>query len=183
MKKSTLILAATVLTLTGCSPSEKPPQPTPSISSSLPSSTTPTSEETSTSDQARTPDPTVPDKARPEEDTPVAEPTVVECLDGSPGSARWSDGSVSYSQWCIDTHEEEQVLEDEHQSGPADSEECAGPAAECGYGTADNGARNPTSGEIQTYHGCQDGYINDPDLCAAAEEVVRAADPDGTIYN
>ena len=195
MKKHTLILAATVLAVAGCSsPSEETPHPVPSTSSALSGSTTSTSPnstseessiqaETSTSDQTRTPDPTVPDNARQEKDAPSAEPTVVECLDGSPGSARWSDGSVSYSQWCFDAQEEEQVLDDEHQPAPVDSKECVGSAAECGYGTADNGARNPTSGEIQTYHGCQDGYITDPALCSAVEEVVRAADPDGTIYN
>ncbi|WP_454198651.1 hypothetical protein [Nocardia sp. Marseille-Q1738] len=32
------------------------------------------------------------------------EPYVVECLEGTPGPARWSDGSVRYSQWCFDTH-------------------------------------------------------------------------------
>lgn len=41
------------------------------------------------------------------------------------------------------------------------------PAYLCGYGTNDQGQRNPTSGEIQTLHGCQEGYINDPELCEA----------------
>lgn len=41
------------------------------------------------------------------------------------------------------------------------------PAAICGYGTNDQGQRNPTSGEIQTLHGCQEGYITDAELCDA----------------
>ena len=45
------------------------------------------------------------------------------------------------------------------------------PAYKCGYGTNSQGERNPSSGEIQTLHGCQDGYINDPELCSAVEWV------------
>lgn len=41
------------------------------------------------------------------------------------------------------------------------------PGAICGYGHNQYGQRNPTSGEIQTLHGCQDGYITDPELCRA----------------
>lgn len=41
------------------------------------------------------------------------------------------------------------------------------PAYKCGYGTNDQGQRNPSSGEIQTLHGCQDGYITDAELCGA----------------
>ncbi|QGU07164.1 hypothetical protein COCCU_06100 [Corynebacterium occultum] len=41
------------------------------------------------------------------------------------------------------------------------------PAYKCGYGTNDQGQRNPTSGEIQTLDGCQQGYITDPQLCEA----------------
>ncbi|MGP6173361.1 hypothetical protein [Corynebacterium sp. A21] len=41
------------------------------------------------------------------------------------------------------------------------------PAYKCGYGTNDQGQRNPSSGEIQTLDGCQEGYITDPQLCEA----------------
>lgn len=47
----------------------------------------------------------------------------------------------------------------------ADGGTCAG--AICGYGHNSQGERNPTSGELQTLHGCQEGYITDPELCAA----------------
>ena len=47
----------------------------------------------------------------------------------------------------------------------ADGGTCAG--YKCGYGHNSDGDRNPTSGEIQTLHGCQDGYITDPELCGA----------------
>lgn len=49
------------------------------------------------------------------------------------------------------------------------------PAAECGYGTAPNGNRNPSSGELQTQYGCQQGYITDEELCAQVEEVIQNA--------
>lgn len=48
---------------------------------------------------------------------PIAEPYVVECLDGTPGPARWSDGTTRYSQWCFDTRGGERYLEEESQSG------------------------------------------------------------------
>ena len=45
------------------------------------------------------------------------------------------------------------------------------PAYKCGYGHDENGNRNPSSGEIQTLHGCDEGYITDVELCAAVEWV------------
>ncbi|WP_311520219.1 hypothetical protein [uncultured Corynebacterium sp.] len=187
MKKLPLMFTAIAVALSGCSHDTEPaPAPT---STSI----TSTTEESSTAGTVESTEPSItseesqPEPVHPENDAPIAEqatlePTVIECLEGTPGPARWSDGTVSYSQWCFDTRGGEQYLENEHQAGLVETEECVGPAAVCGYGTADNGARNPTSGEIQTYHGCQDGYINDPHLCSATKDVVHAADPDGSIY-
>ncbi|WIM70184.1 hypothetical protein [Corynebacterium suedekumii] len=59
----------------------------------------------------------------------------------------------------------EETPQDLSNAPYADGGTCA--AAICGYGTNDQGQHNPTSGEIQTLHGCQDGYITDPELCAA----------------
>lgn len=108
----------------------------------------------------------------------VQEPYVVRCLEGTPGPAEWSDGSIAHSEDCFQQLGGPEYLEAERQAGLVPD----GGAAVHGYGYAENGARNPSSGEVQTYHGCQDGYINDPELCAAAESRVRAADPDGEIY-
>lgn len=105
------------------------------------------------------------------------EPYVVRCLEGTPGPAEWSDGSIAYSEDCFQQLGGPEYLEQEAQAGIV-----PGGAAVHGYGYAENGARNPSSGEVQTYHGCQEGYIDDPGLCAAAESVVRAADPDGEVY-
>lgn len=66
----------------------------------------------------------------------------------------------------------------EHVSVP----EPSGGAAVNGYGTAPNGARNPTSSELQTQWGCKTGTVTDAELCASVESVVRAADPDGSTY-
>lgn len=106
-----------------------------------------------------------------------AEPYVVECLEGTPGPALWSDGSTRYSEDCFQKLGGPEYLDQESQSGLQ-----PGGAAVTGYGYAPNGARNPSSGEIQAYHGCQDGYITDPALCAGAEAAVRAADPNGELY-
>lgn len=86
-------------------------------------------------------------------------PTIVECLEGTPGPTLMSDGTMQYTDYCFNLLGGPAYLEQESQSG------C--PAAVCGYGTNSQGQRNPSSGEIQTLHGCQDGYINDPELCGA----------------
>lgn len=112
-----------------------------------------------------------------DEETDNSEPYVVECLEGTPGPALWSDGSTRHSEECFQKLGGPEYLEQESQSGLQ-----PGGAAVNGYGYAPNGARNPSSGEIQAYHGCQDGYITDPDLCAGAETAVRAADPNGELY-
>lgn len=59
----------------------------------------------------------------------------------------------------------EEALRNSTTSPYDDGEHCA--AAICGYGTNSQGQPNPTSGELQTLHGCQEGYIDDPELCAA----------------
>lgn len=86
-------------------------------------------------------------------------PTIVECLEGTPGPTLMSDGTMQYTDYCFNLLGGPAYLEQESQSG------C--PAAVCGYGTNSQGQKNPSSGEIQTLHGCQDGYINDPELCGA----------------
>lgn len=67
---------------------------------------------------------------------------------------------------------QQQAPQQEAPQGGA-SPDC--PAAECGYGTAPNGNRNPSSGELQTQYGCQQGYITDEELCAQVGEVIQNA--------
>lgn len=117
-------------------------------------------------------------KSRPsDQPADTSEPHVVECLEGTPGPALWSDGEVRHSEDCFHALGGPEYIEEEGKSGLQ-----PGGAAVNGYGYAPNGARNPSSGELQTQHGCQQGYIDDPDLCSAVESVIRAADPDGEIY-
>lgn len=73
---------------------------------------------------------------------------------------------VSDSDQCEDIHPA-------HDGVPIpDGGTC--PAYLCGYGHDAEGNPNPSSGEIQGRDGCQQGYIDDPEYCAAIEEVFEA---------
>lgn len=63
-----------------------------------------------------------------------SEPRVVECLEGTPGPARWSDGADRYSQWCFDTHGGKEYFEGESRSG------AGGRPSSRGYTCYDNGS-------------------------------------------
>lgn len=171
--KRTMIAALLLTTvLTGCGNSDE--------ASEIPNTTETTthSEASSTSSSAisSTHESSDPETTPIPEPASVEEPTVVECLAGTPGPARWSDGNVSYSEWCFNQMGGAAYMEEEN---PAEAPQGA---AVTGYGTAPNGARNPSSGELQTQWGCQQGYIDDPALCDAVDEVIRSADPEGEIY-
>lgn len=115
----------------------------------------------------------------------AAEPYVVECLFGTPGPSRMSDGTIQNTDYCFYELGGPAYLEQEGQSGLgganqqpphdgvpiADGGTC--PAYLCGYGHDAQGNRNPTSGEIQTKHGCEQGYITDVELCAAVGSPVQ----------
>lgn len=84
-----------------------------------------------------------------EEASPAAapeEPYVVECLQGTPGPALWSDGTMAHSDYCWHANGGPAYAEAESQSGlksfedhegydpnPFRSDGCFGPAAVCGY--------------------------------------------------
>jgi len=53
----------------------------------------------------------------------VEKPYVVECLQGTPGPARFSDGSMAFSQWCFDQLGGEEYLRAERE---ANTFECDG---------------------------------------------------------
>lgn len=46
----------------------------------------------------------------------VAEPYVLECLFGTPGPARWSDGTTRFSQWCFDELDGDGYLRSEREA-------------------------------------------------------------------
>jgi len=135
--------------------------------------------------------------AEPETAAPQAEPYVLECEPGVPGPALWSDGSTRFSQDCYDQGvanrgsyrcpHTDSYVNDPSKCAPwqsnekpldqvpyADGGTC--PAYKCGYGHDANGNPNPTSGETQLMDGCEKGYINDPEKCAA---VARKAEQYG----
>lgn len=80
------------------------------------------------------------------------------------GTTFFTGGGSGWTQACADQMMA-QWTPPQPQSQTYDDDSCA--AAVCGYGYDENGNPNPSSGEIQTQHGCEDGYITDPDLCAA----------------
>lgn len=168
------MIAALLLTtvLTGCGDSDEVTE-TPSTTE-----TTTQSEASSASPSTSSPtyESSVPETTPVADSVPAGEPTVIECLAGTPGPARWSDGSVSHSDWCFNQMGGANYVE---EVNPAEDPQ---DAAVTGYGTAPNGTRNPSSGELQTQWGCRQGYIDDPALCDAVEEVIHSADPEGEIY-
>lgn len=109
----------------------------------------------------------------------AAAPSFVRCQLAD-GTALLTDGSTTYMDSCNESAGGPMVLRDgtsiyDHQPQVdldnipiADGGTC--PAARCGYGHDANGNPNPSSGEIQTKHGCDEGYITDPNLCAAVNE-------------
>ena len=121
MKYAISIIAATSLFLAGCSHNdgaglETPTSPT-STSSQTSSSSSPSSSSTNTPAPAAEPSPAPEQQVQPPAPAPVAEPTVVECLEGTPGPALWSDGTINFSQWCFDSSGGAQVLENESNAG------------------------------------------------------------------
>lgn len=179
MKRLLSTLAIIPLALAACSnQSDEVGHATSTTPTSTSSSTPATSSSApnSTSTTTSTPQPPAPETTEPAVDnysptSPVAaEPTFVACWEN--GYAQLSDMSVVEWPDCALPPQEAAKL----GPGPdpatipyADGGTC--PAYKCGYGTNSQGERNPSSGEIQTLHGCQDGYINDPELCSAVEWV------------
>ncbi|QGW24505.1 MULTISPECIES: hypothetical protein [unclassified Dietzia] len=123
--------------------------------------------------------------ATPADPAAASEPYVVECLFGTPGPSRMSDGTIRSTDYCFHEMGGPAYLEQEGRSGLggasqqpahdgvpiADGGTC--PAALCGYGHDEDGNRNPSSGEIQSQYGCEQGYITDAELCAAVGSPIQ----------
>lgn len=186
LRRTALVaILAIPLLLTACGGDDQDTTPTTTSSAATSSATSTTSSATS-STTTETPEP----ELTPEEPA-AAEPYVVECLPDPPGPATWSDGTVKFSQDCYDqgvanrgayqcpgtdSYVDDLSLCGNPQGAPdpatvpyAEGGTCA--AAVCGYGYDEYGTHNPSSGEIQGRHLCQDGYIDDPEYCAAIEDV------------
>lgn len=147
------------------------------------SSTTSTSSTSSTTTTSSTVISTTTVESEPTEKAMPAKPSFVECYED--GAALLSDGSIvadsvncdlgspqgKYQCPGTDSYvPDASYCAPEQNSYDAD-QECIGPAAECGYGYDEYGNRNPSSGELQAQWGCQQGYITDPELCAAVADL------------
>ena len=114
-KRSVAVLLLT-LTLSSCGAQsdqfDRPDLSTTGRTQIAPTSSAPATSEAGQSDVAEsesppTAEPPVPnettyDEAEQASSEPLGEPVVVECLEGTPGPARWSDGTVQFSQACFD---------------------------------------------------------------------------------
>lgn len=89
----------------------------------------------------------------------------------------WDYSDCNPSNGVIDPEEFNRILEEQNQQPSHDGVSVADggtcPAYLCGYGTDDQGNRNPTSGELQSRAGCEQGYITDVELCAAVGSPVQ----------
>jgi hypothetical protein len=125
-------LMSTVLLMTGCSEAGDTNDAAPIITTtttstaavSTPPSTTAstTTSLASSTESVPAPAPVFPSTTAAVVDT-VDEPYVVECLDGTPGPARWSDGTWAFSQWCFDQRGGDEYLRQERE---ANTVECDG---------------------------------------------------------
>lgn len=183
----TLVALAGLLALSACStpPAETAPSTTAASSTARSEATanpltTPITSDVVVTSVSATAVQSVPPTEAP---TPAA-PVVVECLQGTPGPARMSDGTMAFSQWCFDQLGGNKYLESERQANTfnCDGTVCRNPYTGGSYpdpnatvpvttvrtatpaeviqnqqGVAESGCS--TSGCIQTYFGCRDGYI------------------------
>lgn len=153
MRRAFLVIAALPLALAGCNSNGDATSP-PTSTSSTTSPTTSSSSAQASSSTAGTPTTTM----------EMASPTAIPKQTANPPEAAQPTPDVE--QTAVDDGAGEAV---NPATVPfANGGTCA--AAECGYGTDDNGKPNPSSGELQTLHGCEEGYITDAALC----EAVRA---------
>ncbi|PXW31302.1 UNVERIFIED_CONTAM: hypothetical protein DES50_10568 [Williamsia faeni] len=153
MRTSPLLLAvvaACSMTVAGCSSSTDDSDVPTSTSATVSSSEAAVAESPTSS-------PTTPVSVPPAEPPPPA-PITFECGDPSlyqSGTAIYSDGTTGYEASC-DTYVPPTGSQDQNGDGVISGFKRCGTA--CG--------EEPTSGEIQTQHGCEQGYITGP-LCHA----------------
>lgn len=185
MRPLLALSAAAMLSLAGCSsddpdPSTTLPATTTTATTSSTASSAPSSAPTSTTD-ATTPEPVPVAPASPataqEQARSIWAPPGqgIQC----PGTDAfvWDFADCNPSNGVIDPAEFARLGQQQNQAPAHDGVPIADggtcPAYLCGYGHDEQGNRNPTSGEIQTQHGCEQGYITDPELCAAVGSPIQ----------
>lgn len=165
-RKALLALAAIPALALGACGQDEAPTPSPSSTASSTSTSAKPTESEKPSPTSSTPSP----EAAPA----VEEPYVVECIFGTPGPSRMSDGTVQNTEYCGNQPGAQAYRDAESAAGldPSEIPYAEGgtcPAYQCGYGHDENGNPNPSSGELQTLHGCDEGYITDQSLCGAVQ--------------
>ena len=166
MYRTTAILGALLLTLavTGCANATSEPV---TVSVTATTTHTTTTTPTPTSEQSEPTEPTTaasaPAAASSQQLEPAPAPAPAQSnVFTSPGEGYQCPGTdafVTDPAYCTSTY---------LGGDPSYDENC--PAYLCGYGVDANGNPNPTSGELQTMHGCEQGYITDPSLCGAVAQ-------------
>lgn len=158
MKRLLSILAALPLMLAACtSTGDTTPATSSTVATSSTATSTSSTPSTSSTTSSATPSSTSAVAPVTEAPAPAVPPYVVECLEGTPGPALWSDGTTAYSQDCWEQRGGAEVAEAESNAGLpnpatipyADGGTC--PAYKCGYGHDENGNPNPSNSEIQSW--------------------------------
>lgn len=187
MRRPFLVLSAAVIFgLAGCSTNDPDPSTTPESTTAINPSTSTTTSRTTSSAPTVTTDVTTPEPAPAVPALPATAQEQTRSIWAPPGQGIqcpgtdafvWDFADCNPSNGVIDPAEfarlgQQQNQEPAHDGVPiADGGTC--PAYLCGYGHDEQGNRNPTSGEIQTQHGCEQGYITDPELCAAVGSPIQ----------
>lgn len=181
MRRVLPLIFASLLFVSACGDEQgnSSEDPTSAFSTSSPSTTSSESTKPSTP-QETSEEPSSEEPAAQSQDptasaTEPPEPYVVECLPGTPGPSRMSDGTTQPTDFCANQEGAEEYREAEANAGLtdaatipyADGGTC--PAAICGYGHDENGNPNPSSGEIQSW------WMNC--ISTNSEEYCRANDP------
>lgn len=181
MKKFLPIVFAVPLLLSACSGSEDPaPAPSSTVTSSSTSSSTTSGRSPSSSTASETSEPALAPatvvEPEPVEQQPAASQPTANSIWAPVGTGYQCPGTDAFvydpanctaANLGGDPSYDSRFPggQDLSNTSVADGGTC--PAYKCGYGTDANGNPNPSSGEIQTIHGCAEGYITDTSLCDA----------------
>jgi hypothetical protein len=183
MMKHCLVVAVLAVVLTACGGNTSAPPPAVTATSAAPVPTTTAAAVSPSPTDAPPPAPVVTEasEAVATLEQVEEEPFVVECYEGTPGPALWSDGTTSFSQWCFDQLRGERYLEGERQANAfeCDGVTCRNPYTGGSYpdpaaiasdveerSRADAEASGcATGGCLEAYRACRDGLVSG-DGCA-----------------
>lgn len=109
------------------------------------------------------PPPETPAAAPATTDPPAApvneeEPHIVECLEGTPGPARFSDGTLAFSQWCFDQLGGDEYLRQEREANTfeCDGMTCHNPYTDGTYPDPDAVTHAPVGTTSDRGYSCYD---------------------------